>query len=466
MKWESLEDKLKDKLTARRPHVDADAIWAAIEPEVDAINRRKKRRGFIWIWWLGAIVASGAIGYYFYTSNNGQLVETKAPASDLSSATITSGGIENHTAQDLVEATANAGSETKISTENANASPINLLNEPAPTASSATSSNPVNSINKQRKNLVEKRPEMEPEMVATNTVSNSSINDFINKESGNVYAIKPEAIHEIPSLSLAYFKAKSDLPKLVLNANPPVEKAPPAPRNHYNFAASMQGSISFIDRELALADTSGQELKKLRNLSEKMLESYQIGIGFTYNHRSGFGLSTGVNYTQINELFESKSTVINVDTIYGIKYLAISLDDDTTAIYGDIPVTTKTTFQKKHYNKLRMVDIPVLAGYEFLFRKATVGLQAGVFVNLKLQAEGQILNSASETIQLEEANIFKPRIGLSYYFGASAGYKLSDNMEAYISPFMRYFPKSFTKDYPLSQRYNLYGANIGIRYRF
>jgi hypothetical protein len=304
------------------------------------------------------------------------------------------------------------------------------------------------------------------EIDAKNSLSNTSLNENQRKEPAVESAEKLSVLSPVQMLQLPLFQSNTSLPKLNLLEAKPVENAPPAKRPHYNFSTNLQGSISFVDRELGLTDSAALELKKLRNQTERALESYQIGLGFSYHHRSGFTLSTGANYTQINELFESNNTVVKVDTVYGIKYLSIGLDDDTTAIYGDIPITTKTTFQKKYYNKLRMVDIPILAGYEFHFRKATVGLQAGVFVNLKLQAKGQILNSASETIQLEEANIFKPQIGLSYYYAASAGYKLRDNMEAYISPFMRYFPKSFTKDYPLSQRYNLYGANIGIRYRF
>ncbi|MBK9013349.1 MAG: hypothetical protein IPM82_04325 [Saprospiraceae bacterium] len=64
MKWESMEDKIKAALLGHRTEVDADAIWAAIEPGVDAINRRKKRRGLIWFIFAGVVLAGGALGYF------------------------------------------------------------------------------------------------------------------------------------------------------------------------------------------------------------------------------------------------------------------------------------------------------------------------------------------------------------------------------------------------------------------
>jgi hypothetical protein len=73
MKWGSLENKIKSALYGHQSEVDVDALWSAIEPGVDAINRRKKRKGLIWFWILGAALA-GLGGYYYQRThiNQGQ----------------------------------------------------------------------------------------------------------------------------------------------------------------------------------------------------------------------------------------------------------------------------------------------------------------------------------------------------------------------------------------------------------
>ncbi|MBK9013350.1 MAG: hypothetical protein IPM82_04330 [Saprospiraceae bacterium] len=235
----------------------------------------------------------------------------------------------------------------------------------------------------------------------------------------------------------------------------------------FSWSIGLQGSLSFVDRKLEARDSFSSALLALRENSERELEAYQIGMRFTARHRSGFGLTSGLNFTQINEQFRFNSTVISVDSVYGVKYLAVNFDNDTIPIYGEIPLETKTSYRKEYYNRYRMIDIPVLAGYHYQGRNGFLSAQVGIFVNLSLATQGQIMQSATEFMAIDTAGIFRPNIGLSYYFGLSAGYSITEHLEAYISPFMRHYPKSFTEDsYALRQRYNLYGVDIGVRYHF
>ncbi|MEO1262307.1 MAG: hypothetical protein AAFZ15_26105, partial [Bacteroidota bacterium] len=67
MKWPLFKNKIKDELSAHRSEVDVDALWSAIEPQVDALNRtkRKKRRGLIWLLFAGVLLAGSTAGYFF-----------------------------------------------------------------------------------------------------------------------------------------------------------------------------------------------------------------------------------------------------------------------------------------------------------------------------------------------------------------------------------------------------------------
>jgi hypothetical protein len=243
---------------------------------------------------------------------------------------------------------------------------------------------------------------------------------------------------------------------------------PPFRKNSLRFSAGVQGSISFIQRKLEAKDSlPADDLLTLREQTERELEAIQTGLRLSLHHPSGIGLTSGLNYTQINERFRYNTMVHTVDTVYGVKFLVINLDNDTIPIYGDVPLEKKTTFKKEYFNKYRMFEVPVLAGYRFRGRDFVLGAQAGVFVNLTLSTKGRFLQTETQDIDIAQAGIFKSSVGLSYYLGVSAGYLLNENLELHISPFMRRFPKNFAVDsYPLKQRYNLYGVNVGAAYHF
>jgi len=66
-----------------------------------------------------------------------------------------------------------------------------------------------------------------------------------------------------------------------------------------------------------------------------------------------------------------------------------------------------------------------------------------------------------------DLNIFKSKVGLSYHLGLNFKRKLSKHWELNISPAVRYFGNDFTNDnYGLSQKYVLFGGNVGVNYMF
>lgn len=466
MNWDSLDKDIKNGLSAHRPEVDADAIWAAIEPEVDALNRRKKRRRGLWLWWAGVLVAIAAIGYYLYAQPNGLAANTEQ---DIAKAEYN----DRPNSVDGLSAVNTANNGTGTGFDNPKkSSPREVDNGLGNTMASSqlSAKNRKATEPKKLEYFDNKLKANIPQLIDAETSKQLPLPYETGEEheqSAGLVQLEVKPVEALPNMSLGFFETNIAPPSLPAAVTLPVVKAPPPLRRQFNFSTSLQGSISFVGRNLEAKDSTGIELLNLREKTERVLESYQVGLGFTLGHRTGFGLSSGLNYTQINERFEYKTTVLAVDTINDVKYLVVNLNNDTIPIYGDVPLTTKTTFYKKYYNKLRMVDIPILAGYDIKLRNTAIGLQAGVFVNIRLETAGQILKSATETIELQDASFIKKNIGLSYYFGASAGYMFNDNIEAYIAPFVRHFPKSIaTGSYELQQRYNLFGINMGARYRF
>ncbi len=472
MKWESLEHKIKAAFFGQQAEVDVDAIWAAIEPEVDAINRRRKRRGFVWFWLAGLLLLGGAFAYFYQKAATTQhelpqrtaaVAQSSEPKTEEQFMQDSNGSLEETPQTSEAKATVNTKGDVPASPKSEplprKLSGILGNKKVNPSKQSGSSPMPIHQHINEQGTMVNAPIAEQKKPVALTPVSEIPTSNE-----------KAESLHlaaMLPTLPLALFDREIGHSFVKEVAYVPTENLSAMHQQPFSYAANVQGSLSFVEKKLAAKDSLSNSLLPLRNKTERELEAFQVGLGFTVLHRSGFGLSSGLNYTQINERFRFNQAISSIDTVYGIKYLVVNLDNDTIPIYGDVPHEKKTTYQKEYYNKYRMFDIPVLLGYHHKGRNYSIGVQAGVFVNLSLSAQGQIMQSATEFTNIGTAGVFRSNIGMSYYLGLSAGRFINKNLEAYISPFMRHYPKDFAKEsYGIRQRYNLYGVNMGMRYFF
>lgn len=455
MKWQQFENKLKSALRGHQSTVDADAIWVAIEPQVDALNRRKKRRGFVWFWLVGLALAVGTWDYYYQYENSGDI--ENVPQELTAEKVATNASQPENTGNNTIKSS--PSDEINHSDNAQNISQSIAQNN---TTNSPRAENIIPDITRLKSD--EKTPnrlEIKPLHLAEASSINN--NDLFVEMQENISAM-PTTLPFLPiDLKYTIENKEPEFPTYISATEAPL----PIYRKKYFFSAGIQGSISFVDRQLEANGPSYMELLSLRERNEREMEAIQLGLRLTLRHRSGIGLTSGLNFTQINEQYRYYSTIVRVDTVPGVKYLVINLNNDTIPIYGDVPLETKTSVKKEYYNNYRLFEIPVLAGYHLRHRNFSLSAQAGVFVNVALSAKGRVLESASEDIAIEDAGIYKSNIGLNYYFGISAGYFINDNIEAYISPFMRYMPENIAKEsYGLKQSYNLYGVNIGAAWHF
>ncbi|MFT4973723.1 MAG: hypothetical protein ACI9JY_002933, partial [Saprospiraceae bacterium] len=68
MKWRKFDKKVNDELSGHQSEVDIDALWGALEPEVDAINAEKKKRRRAGLWWFFGgflLIGVGAMILFF-----------------------------------------------------------------------------------------------------------------------------------------------------------------------------------------------------------------------------------------------------------------------------------------------------------------------------------------------------------------------------------------------------------------
>lgn len=486
MKWRKFDKKVNNELSGHQSEVDIDALWGAIEPEVDAINseKKKRRRGAFW-WFFGGLLLLGMVAAGLFFSKN--------DAADIAHLNTKNQTVEKTTNTDFdeneiatpIENTVNKVSKNEVkvadlNTENATADiEQKVISKPENLNQNKKTTFEEIDLNGKTEVLIAENQVALKEKVEQATVENPN---SILADNSQLSVDDKNQLFSLPINSMENIEGKtSDLTRTTLTKEEKqaTEKeirearaeaeAKKSAEKKFNAAISFYGGVSLANRNLLSdGDSTNAELAQLRQNTEKSLETIQLGFLFNWQHeKTGLELTSGINYTQINEKFEYRNNQMTVDSIQGVEAFYRNVNGDTIAIMGMIPQTTTATIHKRHYNKYRMIDVPLLLGYRREFGNFSIGAQAGVFVNLNLQTSGRFFANETEDIDIDNEEIFKTNVGLSYYFGATIDYQLTKKWAISASPNFRYFPNSFSEaSYGISQKYSLYGVNVGLRYSF
>ena len=222
------------------------------------------------------------------------------------------------------------------------------------------------------------------------------------------------------------------------------------------FYTDLLVSLDIPNRTLTdntIADNA-QELIEARNTTETLGLSSSAGMRFTATHRNGFAFRTGLIYSQINENFSKLDG-------YKVEYTVV--DGDTLDVqYNPIYVHRN--------NRYKMLDIPLLVGFEIDTEKYNLGINAGTYLNLLFDQSGlayELRNGELEIQDLATTNAFRNQLGLSFYGSLNVNYKLTPALHILFEPYGRYFNNSFTTtDYPVRQEYFTAGLITGLRFKF
>lgn len=202
-----------------------------------------------------------------------------------------------------------------------------------------------------------------------------------------------------------------------------------------------------------------------RNATESPRFSYSGGLRLSLLTPWGLALRTGLNYSQINEKFDFTNRTeetVTITTIYDAEGNIIGTD--TMRSGGGQRVIA--------HNRLRMLDIPLLLGYEKRLGRWNLGANAGAYLNLLFSADGEFLSPEMEPVpfssgQPETWPAFRNRIGLGWYGSFQLGYLLTPSLQLLLEPHVKYFPRPATIDqYQAEQRMASIGLFLGLRQEF
>lgn len=225
-------------------------------------------------------------------------------------------------------------------------------------------------------------------------------------------------------------------------------------------------------RKLKAKSTEYTQYASDRENSENAQYSFSAGFRIAFISSSGYGIKSGLNFSQINEKFEYLDpdaslirTIITIDTVFVNGLPTVITDTSTYRIPGALDITT--------YNRYKFFDIPILATYEGnLTDKLYYNINGGVLLNLSFSQKGRFLSPTDQPVWFSSGragkyDAFKMSAGISLYGSFGLYYRWNDHLDFTLEPNIRIYSSSLTlNEYPLEQNYVITGLITGIRYKF
>lgn len=197
-----------------------------------------------------------------------------------------------------------------------------------------------------------------------------------------------------------------------------------SPKNY--FALELSSGINTWSPDYTIATVADQN----RADAEVSILGYQYEVGAKYRAKNAFYATAGVAWQELHSRFKYEHTITTQieqrDALVRLDINAVS--NDTVFVYQDTTINVTETRNIQHYNKHRLITIPLVLGHEFDTEKLNIGLGVGGIFTINSKAEGRTLN-ADEIIDYDStSSIYKENLGLALIGKIHLNYALTQDL--------------------------------------
>jgi hypothetical protein len=229
------------------------------------------------------------------------------------------------------------------------------------------------------------------------------------------------------------------------------------------------GSADYTMKNIFAYGVSDNYLQRIDSAT-KMNGGFTFGLRISKTISNNLLIKSGMQYTQRNEQFSSKSdSIITTTSVVTVRTIVrgSGLSDTTvrdTATVQQIGYRKRVT--NNHYKSL---EIPLLLSYENGNDKWHYAINGGIIANLTSWYQGETLDTSFQLVPLGAKNtngFYKSNLNLSLYAGVSIIRNISNRLDIFAEPYFRYgISNTNTSTAGYSQRFNATGLTLGIRYK-
>ena len=437
-----IESTIKDKMLNHQPTLDMDAMWDKVSI---GVQPPKKKRRFIFWWFLGTVVGLSALGLF------------------LNSVMDTDGSTTQPVNISSIDTEINALKADQGSNESYDYSPKSMSNVTPNTGAMKTENEIVS-----ESQIIEKESSSKSKDVVFESIteSNSMSTPFLN----NVVVGLNKKDNSISSLdklktknyTLLYSRNKIEINKFIA----PLSKlSHPLKRRKSSF--SLSGGYYINSRQFDLNDNELIEDFNQRGLTEKPIDAFSIAINYIQPLNAKFSLSGGIKYQSVWELNEYEDE----NTSYETKKVLVEriyTSEGVLEIFEDKLIGTTTNTYQKRFNEFKSIALPIEILYQASIGKMNLEFGGGVDVVISRSQIGTFYKKddyyemESDTDQLMNTNL-----GISINMSAGVVFPLGEKFNL-VSKFRGIIPLNnlYNKQYGITHKQSLLGLDMGINYSF
>jgi Outer membrane protein beta-barrel domain len=469
----NFEQHIRDRFDGREVQVDKNELWANIAPQLESPKKERK----IWFFFLLGI-ATGAtlLGLYFFIqqdSTPSTLVITATTIAEQQKA-ITKSSHEQtpQTSQeDASETTPSNNTTTSRQlpaiTEAAKNNQLQQTYASKPKSSVFANHNTTSTTQAKETTAffqTSNNPVPTTDRVETANNSNQAISTETTITTEAIPTLSSLSKAAIPSLDLSPFTSSFDYTKKVAENTSEVLITPQQSKSRIGLG--LYGGLSATQTLRKERATTDFVYTQLRGSTEDPLPAFHLGLQAVFEINKNIYIQSGLEYSQLRSRLNLKDEKILIDpNTYEITR-GIGITD--TSVFIPDNVIVAEVAQNKTISHIHLMDLPVFVGYQFGQTRWRVGLEAGAFINLSLQKDGEILQEDISIYDLKEDNNgwYKSNVGIRPHLGLVTTCNLTKHYQLYFSTGMT-FNKVFTTDRsPVQEEKSLFGVRMGGRYFF
>lgn len=288
-----------------------------------------------------------------------------------------------------------------------------------------------------------------------------SSNTHIESERNFVLNTVPSNL--LPLIDLQEFEMEEDFnvtPIIFLNSEDEIKIKP---KKVFYVKALVE--VGLVERERDFKTSNEGLLDKLEANEETERPQFALytNLNFGYQHVSGLSVQSGLEYSEIREVFnyeESNIEIISKDTF---SYIIIDLVGDTTFVQAPKNFLETTVRTVRHYNKHRFYSIPIQLAYQFDLKKVNLKTSLDISYTFAHSFEGRVnqVFSEEENIIIDDSVFeLKNRFGLQV--GLILEYPfLKDTRLVFSASYRRSPQLNFDV---IDQRYNSMSLGVGVKF--
>jgi hypothetical protein len=244
----------------------------------------------------------------------------------------------------------------------------------------------------------------------------------------------------------------------------------------FPFLLEIYAGPAYSWNSIKAMNTDAEDYTSIRSKQEKGILTYAAGVDLGYTFHNFF-VQTGIGLTKYGENANYNwNHISGIDTSNSYGYINMITYPDPNnpnntiiefdSVWVHMDDTSTTNFLEKKANHYTYIDIPLMLGYNFTFKRMSARVSAGVSLGFLTNTNGKIPSNDLSGFNDINTDMVKKTV-LNCIFRVGFTYSLSRYISVFAEPELKFTPTSIYRgDLPVNVKYYNTSLHLGINYHF